>query len=179
MVAAAVVFAESEDDPPGPRPGPGEPGRLLPFRDPASAGREQPAVDVLLVEDDPSMRMLCKVNLESTGFRVVVASSGKEGLALAASEQPDLVLLDVMLPDLGGFEVAAQLKVPVVFLSARTSQLDLERGRQLGAIDYVTKPFDPTTLPLRLREDLDELDRTGSAERVWRMRFGPPGRRGA
>lgn len=127
---------------------------------------------VLLVEDDPSMQVVCRVNLESDGFRVVLAGDGKEALALAASEQPDLVLLDVMLPDLGGFDVAAQLDLPVVFLSARASELDLERGRRSGALDYVTKPFDPTALPARLREDLDEFFRSGSADGVWRMRFG-------
>lgn len=122
------------------------------------------------------MRLLCQVNLESEGFRVVVAAAGREALSLAASEQPDVVLLDVMLPDLGGFEIAAQLRhLPVVFLSARTSELDLERGRRAGALDYVTKPFDPIALPARLREDLDEFHRSGSAEHVWQMRFGPPG----
>jgi DNA-binding response OmpR family regulator len=62
--------------------------------------------------------------------------------------------------------------VPIVFVSARATEDDLERGRAVGGIDYVTKPFDPVTLPDRLREDLDELKRGGGAERVWRMRFG-------
>lgn len=129
---------------------------------------------VLLVDDDAAMRIVCQVNLESEGFRVVVADRGAEALRLAAAEAPDIVLLDVMLPDLGGFEIAAQLKhLPIVFLSARASELDIERGRQAGALDYVTKPFDPIALPARVREDLDEFSRSGSAERVWRMRFGP------
>lgn len=93
---------------------------------------------------------------------------------MAAAESPDLVLLDVMLPDLGGFDVAQRLgTVPIVFLSARTSDDDLERGRAAGAIDYITKPFDPVALPDRLREDLDELRQGGGANRVWTMRFGP------
>lgn len=128
---------------------------------------------MLVVEDDPSMRLLVTVNLELAGFRVMAASTGEEGLELAASERPDVILLDVMLPDLGGFEVAERLPdVPIVFMSARTSESDLERGRDVGAIDYVTKPFDPMALPDRLREDLKELDR-GGAERVWALRFGP------
>ena len=77
-----------------------------------------------------------------------------------------------MLPDLGGFEVAEQLEgVPVVFISARTSDADLLRGRAAGAIDYVTKPFDPVSLPARLQEDLAEFGR-GGADSVWKLRFG-------
>ena len=134
--------------------------------------RSRRRLRVLLVEDDPSMRLVCTVNLEAAGFEVIAASTGSEGVELAESEQPDLVLLDVMLPDLGGFEVAERLPaVPVVFLSARASMEDLERGRLVGAIDYVTKPFDPIGLPIRLREDLELLSE-GGAGRVWRSRFG-------
>jgi len=128
---------------------------------------------VLLVEDDPAMRLVCTYNLEAAGFRVVTATDGEQGVELAEAEKPDLVLLDVMLPDLGGFEVAQRLRaVPIVFLSARASEADLERGRAAGAIDYVTKPFDPVALPGRLREDLEELRKGGGAGRVWAMRFG-------
>jgi len=138
----------------------GAPGRIL---------------SVLVVEDDPSMRLLVTVNLELAGFRVTAAATGAEGLELAESERPDVVLLDVMLPDLGGFEVAERLpETPIVFMSARTSESDIERGRGVGAIDYLTKPFDPMSLPDRLREDLHEFDR-GGAERVWALRFGPKG----
>jgi len=119
------------------------------------------------------MRLLVTINLELAGFHVVAAATGGEGLALAERDEPDVVLLDVMLPDLGGFEVAARLPdVPVVFMSARSGESDLERGREVGAIDYVTKPFDPIALADRLREDLDEFER-GGAERVWALRFGP------
>jgi DNA-binding response OmpR family regulator len=127
---------------------------------------------VLLVEDDPSMRLLCTFNLEAAGFRVTTASTGHEGVELAKAEEFDLLLLDVMLPDVGGFEVAEQLDgVPVVFISARASDADLVRGRAAGAIDYVTKPFDPVSLPARLQEDLAEYGR-GGADRVWKLRFG-------
>jgi len=145
--------------------------RLAPAGEADERARED-EICVLLVEDEPSMQIVCRVNLESEGFRVVLASDGKEALALAVSERPDLVLLDVMLPDLGGFDVAERLDAPVVFLSARASELDLERGRRSGAMDYVTKPFDPLGLPARLREDLEELARGGGAEHVWRLRFG-------
>jgi two-component system alkaline phosphatase synthesis response regulator PhoP len=130
---------------------------------------------VLLVEDDASMAMLCRFNLELSGFHVVTAETGAEGLAKASSERFDLVLLDVMLPDLGGLEVADRLRdggAPIVFMSARDSEDDLERGRSAGAIDYVAKPFDPVELPARLRGDLEELERSG-VEGVWRLRFGP------
>ena len=132
-----------------------------------------PPTVVVLVEDDPAMQLLVAFNLEAAGFRVVTATTGQEGIELAAAEKPDLVLLDVMLPDVGGFDVAEQLRaVPIVFMSARASESDLERGRAVGAIDYVTKPFDPVALADRLREDLEELRRGGGAERVWHMRHG-------
>jgi len=143
------------------------------------AGKEKLAQrSLLLVEDDPSMRLLCTFNLELAGFRVTTAGSGREGLDAARVGRFDLVVLDVMLPDLGGFEVAAALRadeatrdVPFVFLSARTSSDDLARGRAVGAIDYVTKPFDPVELGARLHGDLDELAR-GGADDVWELRFG-------
>jgi CheY-like chemotaxis protein len=161
---AAPVY-ELRDDSAGPGGDPGSTGDRRTGAeggvDPRAAGGKPPCV--LLVEDDAAMRIICRLNLESEGFRVVEATDGKEALRLAQSEQPDVVLLDVMLPDLGGFEIASQLEnIPVVFLSARASELDLQRGKQAGAI----------ALPGRIREDLDELNRGGSAERVWQMRFG-------
>lgn len=177
MLARAYL---AEFDDPGDRPAADVAGhrRLAAVPEPQSPERDPRPKSVLVVEDDPAIRLLCQVNLESDGFRVIMAGTGEEGLALAAAERPDLVLLDVMLPDGEGFDVAAKLDVPVVFLSARTSQDDLERGRRAGALDYVTKPFDPIGLPTRLREDLEELGRSGSAEGVWRMRFGPGSRAG-
>lgn len=121
------------------------------------------------------MAMLCRFNLELSGFEVVTAETGLDGVQKATSERFDLVLLDVMLPDLGGLEVAERLRgcgTPIVFMSARDADDDVERGRRAGAIDYVAKPFDPVELPARLRGDLDELERTG-VDGVWRLRFGP------
>ena len=163
---------------PGRAPQRSDPPRLSLVPDARQREGVTPGPSVLLVEDDPSMRLLCSFNLELAGFTVTTASTGHEGVELGHAERFDLLLLDVMLPDLGGFEVAAQLRadaaardVPIVFLSARTSSTDLARGRAAGAIDYVTKPFDPVELATRLREDLDELAR-GDAERVWELRFG-------
>jgi len=125
------------------------------------------------------MRLLCTVNLELSGCTVIAAENGAAGVERAREGAFDVVLLDVMLPDLGGFEVAEQLRrdartqgLPVVFLSARGSELDIERGRLAGGIDYVVKPFDPLALAQRIHEDLDEHSRTG-ASGVWRRRFGP------
>ncbi len=135
---------------------------------------ENRVISVLVVEDDPAMQLLVRFNLEASGFKVAVASTGAEALETAAATTPDLALLDVMLPDVGGFEIAARLTgIPIVFMSARATEADFALGRQAGAIDYVAKPFDPVRLPARLREDLVELDRAGSAEHVWALRFGP------
>jgi two-component system, OmpR family, phosphate regulon response regulator PhoB len=178
--AAALVFL-GEDEPGGPSDDQvrQSPARLSVVG--GDKGSKDAATEpvVLLVEDDMSMQLLCKFNLEAAGFRVTTAATGGEGVELAKAERFDLILLDVMLPDLGGFEVAQDLRasevsrdVPIVFVSARASGADLAQGRAAGAIDYVTKPFDPVKLAERLREDLAELARSG-ADAVWEWRLGP------
>lgn len=154
----------------GPAPG----GRhLAPVGDTPEGRWEDRVISVVVVEDDPAMRLLVQFNLETAGFRVALAETGSQGLEAVAAEEPDLVLLDVMLPDIGGFDLAGRLgDVPIVFMSARASAADFARGRAVGAIDYVSKPFDPVVLPDRLREDLIELERSGSATHVWTLRFG-------
>jgi len=149
-------------------------GRRLAAVGPTPESRwEDRAISVLVVEDDPAMRLLVQFNLEAAGFRVAMAETGAEGLEAAAAEEPDLVLLDVMLPDLGGFDVAGRLSgVPIVFMSARAAVTDFTRGREVGAMDYISKPFDPVALPARLREDLIQLEKSGSAAHVWALRFG-------
>lgn len=170
-VAAPLFLAEEERG--GSFSPKARPARRLPAVDGATSGEASHRVlTVLLVEDDPAMRLLVAYNLEAAGFRVAGATTGEEGLRLATSERPDIALLDVMLPDLGGFDLAERLRpLPVVFVSARAAEADIERARRAGAIDYVAKPFDPVALPARLREDLAELDRNG-AQRVWALRFG-------
>ena len=172
MPALVPLAADGYDDPGRLEPS-GRP-RLLAVGDDDSRGDGAVRLRVLLVEDDASMRMLCRFNLEASGFEVVSAVSGAEGIERAQSGGFDLILLDVMLPDLGGFEVARRLQsgetaAPIIFVSARGSKEDVERGRAAGAIDYVVKPFDPVRLPDRLREDLGELRRSG-VEGVWRLR---------
>ena len=118
---------------------------------------------VLVVEDEPSMRFLCRVNLEMTGYEVLEAASGQEALEQVQAPGLDLVLLDVMLPDIGGHEIARRLhEAPTpafAFVSARASREDLRAGYELGAVDYITKPFDPIELANRVREILGRIDR--------------------
>jgi len=177
-VAAAEIRAVDPQDEPGADPPATRASRLSGTGSAGGRHAETARLRVLLVEDEPSMRLLCTFNLELGGFEVTSVETGAEGLARASEGGFDLLLLDVMLPDLGGFEVAQRLResaeapcTPVVFLSARGSETDLARGRAAGAIDYVVKPFDPVALPHRLRDDLAELARSG-ADAVRRRRFG-------
>ncbi len=108
---------------------------------------------ILVVDDDPVIQKLLSVNFEMEGYRVVTASDGLDGLERVKEESPDLVLLDVMMPRMDGFEVTRRLKsdpatkeIPVVLLSAKAQSTDLQVGLDAGADDYVTKPFDPLEL---------------------------------
>lgn len=108
---------------------------------------------VLVVDDDPSVLLLCRVNLELDGFRVLEAADGATALELARAQHPDVVLLDLMLPDVDGWQVLRALKddpqlteVPVVILTARTDDQDKVRSLTNGAAEYVTKPFSPFAL---------------------------------
>lgn len=115
---------------------------------------------MLAVDDDPTIQRLLQVNLEMEGYRVILAADGVRALATARRERPDLILLDVMMPELDGWEVCRRVRedpdlagVPVVFLSARAQEGDILRGSRSGADAYITKPFDPIEL-LELIEDL-------------------------
>lgn len=108
---------------------------------------------VLAVDDDPVIQRLLQVNLEMEGFEVELASDGADALRKMRASTPDLVLLDVMMPEIDGWGVCAEMKedpeladVPVIFLSARAQDADVERGTDLGADAYITKPFDPIDL---------------------------------
>lgn len=105
---------------------------------------------VLVVDDDPATRMLCSINLQLEGLSVLEAEDGRRGLAQARLETPDLVLTDVTMPGLDGFELAEALrrdertcKIPLIFLSGETAAANETRARELGALAYLTKPFDP------------------------------------
>jgi two-component system OmpR family response regulator len=111
---------------------------------------------LLVVEDDPNILELLSASLRFAGFEVATATTGSEGVTAALKAQPDLVVLDVMLPDLDGFEVLKLMRseggrFPVVFLTARDTTEDKIRGLTLGGDDYVTKPFSLEELTARIR----------------------------
>ena len=110
---------------------------------------------ILVVEDEPTLRETLVDALEVDGYRVVAAADGREALAQFRAERPDLVLLDIMLPELSGVEITriirAESGVPIVMLTAKDSELDKVVGLELGADDYVTKPFSPRELSARIR----------------------------
>lgn len=120
---------------------------------------------ILIVEDDPSLREVTALALAAEGYRVEEAEDGPSGLAAVERGHPDLVLLDVMLPGLDGFEVCRRIRrtslVPVIMLTARSSTVDIVVGLESGADDYVTKPFEPPELVARIRS---VLRRTASRE---------------
>jgi DNA-binding response OmpR family regulator len=110
---------------------------------------------VLVVDDDPLLVRLVRTHLEKAGYRVIDARDGEQALDLAAAELPDLVVLDLMLPKLDGFEVCRRIRefslVPVVMLTARGEPVDKLRGFEMGADDYLGKPFVPAELLARVR----------------------------
>ena len=121
-----------------------------------------PTRTVLLVDDEPLIRETVAEALEADGLRVITAADGREALLRFRADPPDLVLLDLMLPQLSGMEVCRILRresaVPIVMLTARDSELDKVVGLELGADDYVTKPFSLRELQARVRSQLRRLD---------------------
>ena len=115
------------------------------------------AEHILVVDDEPDIVALVAYHLARTGYRVTTAASGTEALALARSDCPSLIVLDLMLPGISGYEVLEQLRgdertkhVAVLMLTARREEQDRIRGLTLGADDYLTKPFSPAELVLRV-----------------------------
>jgi len=110
---------------------------------------------VLLVEDDPSIREVATLGLQQAGFRVSTSGDGRDGLLRSRDEPFDLVILDVMLPSLDGFEVCREIRkqsqVPILMLTARSETIDVVVGLESGADDYVTKPFEMAELVARAR----------------------------
>ena len=121
---------------------------------------------VLVIDDESPIRLLCRVNLEAEGMEVLEAADGPSGLEKARAEAPDVILLDVMMPGLDGWQVAEELidgdatsSIPIVFLTARAEARDRARGLDLGGIDYVTKPFNPVELAPLVRDLLERVAR--------------------
>lgn len=108
----------------------------------------------VLIADDPAIRMLCAVNLQIEGLVVLEAADGRRALERARSERPDLVVTDVLMPELDGFELAEALRrdertreIPFIFLSGEAEPANAARARELGALAYLNKPFDPPLSP--------------------------------
>jgi CheY-like chemotaxis protein len=154
------------------------PGAAVSAPDAADArpvDRERPLV--LVVDDEASIRLLCRVNLRLEEMDTEEAADGTTALQMARELRPDLVLLDVMMPQIDGWQVAARLaeddatrNIPIVFLTARAESADFLRGYELGAVGYVSKPFDPTALGSALHDVLERL-RRGEREELRRQRI--------
>ena len=137
-------------------------------------GEEKPLV--LVVDDDPNVVALARAYLERDGYRVSEANDGLRALELARKEQPSLVVLDLMLPGLDGLEVCRRLQVesmaPVIMLTARVEEADRLEGLDVGADDYVTKPFSPRELAARVRAVLRRSDRESAVSAYPELSFG-------
>ena len=116
------------------------------------------APKILVIDDDENTLWLVSTLLQHNDFEVVKPSTATEGLAVARDQQPDLVLLDVMMPDMDGWEVCRRLRetsaVPVIFITAKSSVKDVVKGLEIGGDDYVVKPFDNHELLARIRTQL-------------------------
>lgn len=117
---------------------------------------------ILLVDDEASILAVARVGLKRMGWSVFTASSGQEGIALAETEQPDAIVLDVMMPEMDGLATLKQLQdnpqvkdIPVIFLTAKTQKADRRRFYAFGIKGFITKPFDPTTLASQISGFLD------------------------
>lgn len=131
---------------------------------------------ILVIEDDPDIIEICRDYLKAAGYDVLTANDGVKGLAAARREKPDLIVLDLMLPEMDGLDVTRAIRresdVPIIMLTARVEETDKLIGLELGADDYITKPFSPRELVARVRVVLrrvasspdSELIRAGNVE---------------
>lgn len=118
---------------------------------------------ILVVEDETDIRDLITLTLQFNGFQIVQAVDGEEAIEKASEIEPDLILMDIRMPRMTGYQACQILKnqtstkdIPIVFLSAKGQDAEINTGLALGAADYLLKPFDPGSLPRRLREILDQ-----------------------
>jgi DNA-binding response OmpR family regulator len=129
---------------------------------------------ILVVDDEPKIVRLARDYLEKDGFRVLSAGDGPTALAMARAEKPDLIVLDIMLPGMDGWEVCRRLRAetntPIIMLTARLEESDQVVGLELGADDYVTKPFSPRALVARVRAVLRRIQ--GQVRTPQRLRLG-------
>jgi len=123
---------------------------------------------VLIIDDEAPIRLLCRVNLEAEGMEVLEAADGVQGVETARRERPDVILLDVVMPRLDGWDVAETLakdeatkEVPIIFLTARAEIRDRAHGLDIGGVEYVTKPFSPLELAPLIESLLERIRRDG------------------
>jgi DNA-binding response OmpR family regulator len=125
--------------------------------------------DILIIEDEESILMALKDDLELEGYKVTTATDGEVGFAVASEKRFDLLLLDIMLPMMNGFDVCRKLRengvtTPIIMLTARGQEVDRVLGLELGADDYVTKPFSPRELLARIKAVLRRVDHTRQSD---------------
>jgi len=129
---------------------------------------------ILVVDDEPDIRTLCKVNLEYEGYEVLEASDGAEALEIVHDQRPDLIVLDLMMPKMDGWEVMKQLKgsaetstIPVLFLTSKADQTSQIQGWDEGIAEYITKPFNPIVLSRCIQKALtDPSDEHGRRDQM-------------
>jgi DNA-binding response OmpR family regulator len=133
---------------------------------------------ILVVDDEPEAVELVEFNLEQAGYAVITAADGTEALNKARANSPDLIVLDLMLPEIGGLEVCKMLRrdpatigIPIIMLTAKAAEIDRVLGLELGADDYITKPFSPRELVLRIKKLLQRGQASPTKEQET-LRFG-------
>ena len=121
---------------------------------------------ILLVDDNSANLQILHETLDGHGYKLLVAKNGQSALAIAQKAKPSLILLDIMMPEMDGYEVCKRLmadentkQIPVIFVTALTGDEDEAKGLTLGAVDYITKPFNPELVKARVRIHLEELGR--------------------
>lgn len=121
---------------------------------------------ILLIEDEPDVLKTSRIFLESEGFKVLAATDGIEGLAKARAENPDLIVLDIMIPKLDGYKICRLLKfdekykhIPIIFFTARAQDSDEQMGKDVCADAYIKKPFDPQVLIVKIQGLLKESEK--------------------
>ncbi len=129
--------------------------------------------EILIIDDEPQIRKLLQINLESNGYKVIQAGTGKEGLLLSANHPPDLILLDIGLPDKSGHEILKELREwynkPIILLSVQDNETDIVSALDNGATDYLTKPFRTGELLARMRS---AIRRSQNTENVATIKCG-------
>jgi DNA-binding response OmpR family regulator len=140
---------------------------------------DQPRTTILIVEDDLDIADLLKQYLQAQGYHVLTANWGEDGLRACSTNPPDLVILDIRLPDIDGFEVARRLRTnhrtkdtPIIFLTEKRERMDRLKGLELHAEDYITKPFDIQELRLRIRNVLERSHRSSLINAVTELPEG-------